>query len=271
MHYWWSLCVMMLIASSVYGQESTPEKESDAKSRIARQIREVVEHSEAARKQRQLDRENHLERVRLLERQITRLKADQVSLDAAVQQQEREIEQLTRQSESDRAAVRAARAWIADVVAIVRPLASRFTQRIEHGVGPHQQRRMAAMQTVVGLLRDDAAEQTVEGVRRFFEVIGEEWLSARSVTLANEPVVLAEGREARHSWIVGFGFVSQLFASEDGRVVGWRQHGDASQWKTELDHENRRRVANVVDIVREKQPPTLVPVPLELPVRDHGE
>lgn len=269
---WLPLCVVTILTSStVGGQEPDSAAASADKSRIVKQIREIIERSAKARKQRQLDRESHLERVKLLERQIARLKADKISVDAKLEQQRREISTLSRQTETNQAAITAARAWITVVIAKARPVAVRASQRIQNGLGPRQQSRLSAMQSAVGLMIDDNPQQAADGLRRFFTAISEEWLPARSVTLANQPVVLAAGREARHSWIVGFGFVSRFFVSEDGMTTGWRIHGNKPSWHTELDDESRQQVLDIVEIARERQPPRIVPIPLQLPAENSNE
>jgi hypothetical protein len=80
--------------------------------------------------------------------------------------------------------------------------------------------------------------------------------------------MLNGGAQREHVWRLRLGLVGELFVSEDGRTRGlWSD----SAWHTDLPESIVSQIDSVFAIVREKQPPRLVGVPLELaPHTDQG-
>jgi hypothetical protein len=233
-----------------------------SRAELARAIRQMVEELHAVRRERLRADGQHAEELAVLERQIQRLDDELQSLESVTRSQADERAQLEKRILDENRAAASARAWIDVAADVARPIAQRAHQRVDRAAGPQRFRRAGEFGNAARLLGQSDASQRVEGLRELFRAFGEEWLPARSVTLSNEPVSLSGGEQSKHAWVVGLGFVNRLFVSEDGAVSGLWSNDPNAPWRLDMPDGTGRQIRDLLDIVRERKPPSISPVPV---------
>lgn len=252
----------LLVALPSYGVSQGTDPVGESRAELARAIRQVVEELHAARRERLRVDGQHAEELAVLERQVQRLEDELQSLEAVTRSQVEERAQLEKRIADENRAAASARAWVEVATDIARPIAQRARQRVDRAAGPQRLRRAGGFGNAARLLGQGDASQRVKGLRELFRAFGEEWLPARSVTLSNEPVLLSGGEQSKHAWVVGFGFVTRLFVSEDETMSGLWSNDPNDPWRLDVPDGTGRQIRDLLDIVRERQPPTISPAPV---------
>lgn len=247
---------------AVFCQAQPTESHGTEREKVAREIRDIVEELQAVRHDAQRAEEEHQSQIGRIQRQIELLQQQLNPAETAAEADRQEIVELEKQIRDRERAIANASKWIAHVSDSVKLLAVRAGQRVRNGVNEQQLRRLAEIAGTVELLSSDDPVARVDGIREFFRVLGEEWLPARSVTLANQPVYTAGDQEMVHAWVVGFGLVAKAFVSEDGKLAGISSGEPESDWNLDLPEDAEQQVRELVGVVREQRPPAVTPLPI---------
>lgn len=253
-----------LIASLVALPAANSQEPGSERIELARQIQDAVRQLQAIRQEQRRQADLHASRVARTERQVATLREQLDGVKQAVRTGKDELQRLNESLTKDRQSAQDARAWIDLLASAVRPAAAQVRTRVQSGAGDQADRRATALDDVLRLLDDTDPLRRMEGVRAFYRTLGDEWLPARSVTMSNRPIKLAGGDRMVNAWVVGLGLVTKIFVSEDESVVGVRTAGSES-WQTDLPLEVRQQILETMNVVREKRPPALTPVPVAIP------
>ena len=229
---------------------------------LARQLRETIEQLQSVRERFRRADQQHQDRLGAIQRQIDVLHNQLQPAGKSLETTQQEIDRLEGEISQQQEVAANAQAWIDLAGKLAQPIAERARQRIAQGAGNQQSRRTAALDEVLRKLDEADPERKLEGVRSLVGLFGEEWLPARSVTLANETVRLDGGQRLEHAWVVELGLFAKAFVSEEGGLVGvWR--GDAKDpWELDLPESTRGQVRDLLNIVRERKAPAVTTVPV---------
>ncbi len=254
--------------------ESPPASQSDSERAVlATQIRELVEQLQAVRRERLEADERHRAVLAQLDRQIGTLESQLESSERFVADQRQEIASLDASLAADEKSAADAKAWIDLVADRVAPFADRAKRRIERSATPDASVRVADMADALKLLRADDSQHRAEGASDALRLVGEDWQTARTVSVTNEPIVFDGGDRSQHAWVYRLGLASKAFVSEDGQTVGLWSGDPRSPWRLDLPEAERERIRDLFAVVREKQPPAVVAVPvlIDTPPPAEGE
>lgn len=264
------LATVSLVARPTLGDESSASAGDAARSAV--QIHELVEQLQSVRRERRDADEQLREALARTDRQIATLQAQVAESERAVAEQRAEIAALDAAIAADKQTSAAAGAWIAGVADRIAPVADRARRRIERSAAGDAAVRASDLSDALTLLGDGDdgdgdnnrgdPQRRGEGADDVLRILGEGWLAARTVSVTNEPIVLDAGQRSQHAWVYRLGLVSKAFVSEDGQTVGLWSGEPSSPWRVDLTEQQREQVRALFEIVRERQPPAVVPAPI---------
>lgn len=267
-----ALAIISLVVRPALGDEP-PAVAGDA-ARIAVQIHELVEQLQSVRGERRDADERLRDAIARTDRQIETLQAQVAESERAVAEQREQIAALDAAVAADKHTSAAAGAWIAGVADRIAPVADRARRRIERSAAGDAAARASDLSDALTLLGDGDdgdgdgdnnggdPQRRGEGAGDVLRILGEGWLAARTVSVTNEPIVLDAGQRSQHAWVYRLGLVSKAFVSEDGQTVGLWSGEPSSPWRVDLTEQQREQVRALFEIVRERQPPAVVPAPI---------
>lgn len=260
-----AICALLLLALSGAspGQEAL-SAEADAKeaAAIALEIRATLQELHDVRRRFRLASEQHRDALELVQRQISRLQEDLQLVQKSTQEQRHQIELLKQSIAEQDERTATAQAWIDLAVATAKPVAERTVDRIQLGFNTQGNRRASEIrQAVAGLDSADPARR-VECFQRICSEIGNEWLPARQVHLANQTIPVDNGNRLEHAWLLGIGSATALFVSENESTIGLWTGSPASPWLLQLEPSVSQQARHTLDTVRERQAPSLTAVPI---------
>lgn len=112
-------------------------------------------------------------------------------------------------------------------------------------------------------ISDDASEiptfKAVSQLSSWFSTLRQQ---SRKIELFNQPITLTDGRQL-NAYVLQLGLVGSLFELENKKLSGYLQDGS---WQINLSEPQRKAIHQAIAILRGQQPPSLVDLPLTLPV-----
>lgn len=249
----------LLTATNVAAAESSGD--DPAIHALAPQVHQKIEQLQAVRADRRRAQQLHDQQVAELDRQIARLDADQQQVDEALQRQRAELDRLTSEFDAVQGRVDRARLWLRQFHAAVLPLAHDVAGRIERGITFDREARLAPVQRAASVSSEDmdhAASTPI--ITAALQRIAEDLAAAQRIELANHAILLQNPARRVDVWRLRLGLAGELFVSEDGQMRGvW----SGRAWHVNPPQAVADQIDEVFSIVRQKQPPRLIGLPLE--------
>ena len=193
--------IVALSVSNSWSQQPAQSEPEDQSQRavLALEVRSLVAQLQAVRAEQRRANLQHRDELEQIGRQIEVLDRDAQALDEQLTSQRKEIAELNNKIAEQTTALEESRTWIGRTAELIHPLAEQALERIKHDAGEQHGQRLADMQQVVRLLADADPLRQAAGVRDYLQAMGDQWLPARNVTLANEPVLVDQGNRQAHA------------------------------------------------------------------------
>lgn len=271
-------------AAEERGPDRTVAPDSAPRLVAAQEIQQRLGALQALRLERQeLLRQQH-ERQAVTERRRIELqtaldRAEVELAEATARRQEAEADQARRDGQA-----RALQAQWERVRVALEPQARAAAERVTGGIPFERAERSAsftwASEPVAPAPRDAAGtvdthrtasppltppptpDTQLQPLRAYLQQTGDDLAAARQITLASEAILLAEGRQQLHAWVVRVGLVSLCFVSEDGAQVGLWSGDPAEPWRLAVSAEERQQIETLLAVARGRQAPALTTLPV---------
>jgi hypothetical protein len=141
-------------------------------------------------------------------------------------------------------------------ISIAREVAQKLQQRIATGI-PHQRAtRLAAVTDAQTALAAESPKQQAAAIRQLLQIYYEELRLLNSVQVSHAMAPVGEERE-KHATFIRLGLAANYFLSEDGTAAGIA----GPEWRL-ADSATAAQIADMLEVLRKRQPPKILPVPL---------
>ena len=237
--------------------------------KLAIQIQRTIEELQAVRAKQRREADDHQRKSSQIKARIDQLKGEAERPQVTVKNEREVIGQLKQKIAADQTQLKAAKNWIQQAVTLAKPIAEKVLLRARRS--PGERKRLSRFEEVVKQLGEKRTEVQLAGLRGFLQAVGEEWAPARAISVSNGRVRLEGGRRSEHAWIVGLGLLTRAFVSEDGKTVGITSNNPKRPWRLFLPEEATNQIRYLVDVVRDREPPSLTPFPVLIGRPDKGE
>jgi hypothetical protein len=227
---------------------------------LAIQLKETIAKKNEVRVRRTALVKEHDEALASLGTQIEEAKRETDQLEQRLKAASKRRGSESPQKETLEPDLGAARVldWIASQRRAALPVAHRLVTRMEGEVSHDKKERLERARKVVAQLEADGEDAQIEGLSALWSLLASEARLGRSVELRNEPVELGSDRRI-NAYVLRVGRVLVAFVEEGGGAIGV---ATPKGWNTDLDNGARRAIASAVDVLRRRQPPALLALPV---------
>lgn len=243
------------------GAQQTDAPQAD-RAALARQIRQTLRQLQQLREERRRLQQQHADRAASLDGRIAELEHQVSEIRNEVDRAQQRVNQLEQAIGKARQQRDRLEQSIETATEAVTAEAESVRQRIERGIPMDRADRAGEAASVAQRAAGEEVQEQTGAVEDYFSLMGQELRRAGSRNRWNEPVHLDGGQRREHAYQVRLGLMSQMFVSEDGSLIGLAANSSQRSWRTELDRSLERSIRAAVDMMRERQPPQLSPVPV---------
>jgi hypothetical protein len=258
------------VPASVVSADDPPAAKTES-AKLAIEIRQLVEELQTIRGEQSALATRHREQVDRIDRQVQLLTDQFAAAEEAVTDERTQIAALEKSLSADRETIRLSNAWVDKIATAAVPVAESAAQRSSSSSTDALSSAELAFAGIGKRLSDQTSKERAASVGELCRLFGEQWLPARSVSLASEQVALDGGKRAVHAWVYRVGLASAAFASEDGNTVGATSGNpglnnagldNAGYWSVQLPDAAQAQIRQLIDVAREQKPPAILLVPI---------